>query len=127
MATAVGNATVAARLRKLRQSLADTFNQLWLHNGTYAFGLQTELALPIWLGIVPPEVLPNVSGALVREIEAHDWHVTTGIVGTRALFEALGMLHRVDVALKMLNVTTYPSYGYSKSSPQHQLAPSGIR
>ena len=113
MADAIGNTTVAARFRSLRFTLGKTFNQKWLRNGTtYASGLQTELALPLWLGIVPPEARDNVTEALLVYLAAHDWHVTTGIVGTRALFETLGMLGHVDVALKLLSVRTYPSYGY---------------
>lgn len=38
--------------------------------------------------------------------------VTTGIVGTRALYEALGMHGRTDVALALLRQITYPSYGH---------------
>ena len=106
MAAAIGNTTVAARVSQLRSSTASAFNAIWLRNGTYASGRQTELALPLWLGIVPDSARDAVIDNLVREIEAHEWHVTTGIVGTRALFEALGLIGRTDVALRLLTQTS---------------------
>merc|ERR1711937_438270 len=39
-------------------------------------------------------------------------HTTTGIIGIKALFEALSRLGRADVPVLMTQQTTYPSYGY---------------
>jgi alpha-L-rhamnosidase len=101
------NAT-AARLGQLEQQLIESFNAAWLKgnssSASYASGIQTELALPLWLGIVPDNARAAVTEALVKDVvDTHDVHVSTGIIGTRALFEALSMNGRTDVALQVLN------------------------
>lgn len=37
---------------------------------------------------------------------------TVGFIGVRYIFEALAKVNRTDVALRMLNVTAYPSFGW---------------
>ena len=49
---------------------------------------------------------------LVADITKHGFHVTTGIIGTRAIYEALAKNGRMDVALKLLSKTDFPSYGF---------------
>jgi hypothetical protein len=43
--------------------------------------------------------------------------VSVGFVGVRYIFEALAKVNRTDVALKMLAVTEYPSFGYCIANP----------
>ena len=50
--------------------------------------------------------------ALVADVEAKGNHLDTGIVGTKWLLESLGENGRADVALAILQTTTYPGYGY---------------
>ena len=40
-----------------------------------------------------------------------------GILGTRAVYEALAMNGRMDVALAMLSKKDFPSYGYMVENP----------
>ena len=114
MSAAVNNQTVAKRFRDLEAKLSADFNTAWLSSdgSSYATGKQTELAIPLYLGIVPKEHVAKVLASLVGSIEANDYHVTTGILGTRALYETLAAHNRMDVALKLLDNPTYPSYGY---------------
>jgi hypothetical protein len=135
MAAAVGNVNASRQLHTLAASLITDFNTIWLHrnhlqeddagagagagaevkmptNVTYASGKQTELALPLWLGIVPPDNIADIVAALVASIQVHGNHITTGILGTRAVFEALALHGEIDVALAVLTTTTYPSFGY---------------
>ena len=120
MANAVGNASVHQHFTQLSAHLATEFNSAWLRNGSYASGLQTELALPLFLDIVPATQRQAVLEALVRQIIKHDKHVTTGIIGTRAIYEALAKNGRMDVALAMLAKTDYPSYGYMVQGNAHE-------
>lgn len=39
-------------------------------------------------------------------------HLTTGIVGTKFLFEVLTAINRTDVAFGLLIESTYPSFGF---------------
>ena len=65
-------------------------------------GCQTDVGTALWLGVVPKALLTSVVDALVKDIQAHDYHITSGILGTRSVYEALAMNGRMDVALKML-------------------------
>ena len=65
-------------------------------------GCQTDVGTALWLGVVPKALLTSVVEALVKDIQAHDYHITSGILGTRSVYEALAMNGRMDVALKML-------------------------
>jgi alpha-L-rhamnosidase len=133
LGTLAYNAT-AARLEKLEMRFTEEFNAAWLRTSSsssppssspssstaasYAGGQQTELALPLWLGIVPASARAGVVQALVVDaIDTHKGHVTTGIVGVRAIFEALSMNGRTDIALQLACGTTYPSFGWMVTNP----------
>jgi alpha-L-rhamnosidase len=52
---------------------------------------------------------------LVSNIEAHNWHLTTGFLGTPFLLFTLANHGRTDVAYRLLLNDTYPSWGYMLS------------
>ena len=52
---------------------------------------------------------------LVKAIEARDWHVSTGFLGTPFLLFTLAEHGRADVAYRLLLNETYPSWGYMLS------------
>ena len=118
MAGAVGNHSLQQQLSARHASLAAEFNKIWLKNSSsYASGCQTDLSVSLWLGIVPAEHRPAVVESLVKDIELHGYHTTSGILGTRAQYEALAKNGRTDVALAMLNKTDFPSYGFMVENP----------
>jgi alpha-L-rhamnosidase len=81
--------------------------------GFYGSGLQTEQALPLYLGIVPGSVKEALLAYTVNDIlVTHGRHTTSGIIGIKCMLEVLSREGRADVALKMLHEETYPSYGY---------------
>jgi alpha-L-rhamnosidase len=49
---------------------------------------------------------------LVEDIKAHDWHLTTGFLGTPYLMIELSNSDHSDVAYRLLLQNTYPSWGY---------------
>ena len=49
---------------------------------------------------------------LVADIEAHDYHLTTGNLCTKYLLEVLSDMGRADVAFRLAAQETYPSWGY---------------
>jgi len=114
MAGAVNDTATAARMRALAAALAIEFNASFLTSdqSNYGSGLQTENAIALWLGLVPAAAQPKVLASLVASIVENKHHVTTGILGTRSLYEALAQHGRMDLALLLLNQSTAPSYGY---------------
>ena len=63
-----------------------------------------------------PEALePALVDKLVRDIEARNWHLSTGFLGTPFLLFTLSDHGRTDVAYRLLLNDTYPSWGYMLS------------
>lgn len=117
-ARALGNTADAERYTGLAADIKDAFNKEFLnaaHDG-YADGRQTTAILPLAFGMVPPQDLKAVGDRLVTAIlrENHG-HLDTGIFGTRYLTDALSRIGRVDVAMTVLDQTSYPGFGYEIS------------
>jgi alpha-L-rhamnosidase len=83
-----------------------------LHDVGYLQNAQTELSIAIMLGAVGDEELPAVSKLLLDDIAANKVHMTTGIIGVKALFPALSEIGRHDVAMDIAEQSDYPSWGY---------------
>lgn len=73
---------------------------------------QTGYALAFTMGLVPEGVREAMTARFVEDIEAHDWHLTTGFIGTPRLLPALHAAGRDDVAYRLLLQDTYPSWLY---------------
>jgi alpha-L-rhamnosidase len=78
----------------------------------YGSGNQACNAIALYLGLVPEELRPRVLEALLRDVEAHDCHLTTGNLCTKYLLEVLSAGGRADAALAIATQTTYPGWGY---------------
>jgi alpha-L-rhamnosidase len=74
---------------------------------------QTSNVLPLYLNMVPENKEKSILNYLVEAISGHyDYHVDTGIVGTRYIFEVLTDNGYPDIAYKMITQTSFPGYGY---------------
>ncbi len=117
-ATALGQAADAAHYATLAAAIKDAFNATFLnaaHDG-YADGRQVTSILPLAFGMVPADDVTAVGDRLVSTIlDTDDGHLDTGIFGTRYLMDALARIGRIDVAMTVLDQTTYPGFGYEIS------------
>jgi hypothetical protein len=127
MATAIGEGPTASSLKATLAKLTTQFNDEWLHpNGTYGNNVQSTYSLPLSLGIVPADVKTQVEDNMVKNVDdklpvpegCGHWpgHITTGIIGGKYLFEALAEAGHKDVALKVLETTDYPGFGFMFSN-----------
>ncbi|MDR0901255.1 MAG: family 78 glycoside hydrolase catalytic domain, partial [Opitutaceae bacterium] len=63
-------------------------NKFWDEKaGGYGPSNQACNAIALYLGLVPGTLRPRVLGALVLDVEAHDFHLTTGNLCTKYLLE----------------------------------------
>jgi hypothetical protein len=76
----------------------------------YANG-KRALALPL-PDVVPANVQDAVVDHLVSNISQNLNHVTTSIVGTARVCPGSSDNGHHDLALEMISIITYPSYGY---------------
>jgi alpha-L-rhamnosidase len=89
------------------------FEQAYLKpDGAVGTGSQTSDVLALHMNLLPEDRRVAVAEKLVADIKAHDWHLTTGFLGTPYLLLELTKAGHSDVAYRLLLQTTYPSWGY---------------
>jgi len=73
---------------------------------------QTGYLLALHFDLLEEDQRQKAVDYLVADIEAHDWHLTTGFVGLPYLLPVLSRFGRTDVCYRLLMNRTYPSWGY---------------
>lgn len=102
---AAGYATLAGQIR-------DAFNARFYDADakSYGSGSQASNALPLAAGLVPDADRAAVLASLKDDIAARGGHLSTGEIGLRGLFDALGEAGDADTVLEMAENPTEPSY-----------------
>ena len=114
MAEVLGRPVDAKNYQRLAKKIKEAFNRKYFHSTTsqYGSGSQTSNALPLHLDLVPRENIPAVMKNLVDDIvNKHNTHVSTGIIGSNALVQALPQHGATSLMYRLANQTTYPSLG----------------
>ena len=120
------DATLMARMARVlnrpqdEKKYADLFDQIRAAfeqeyvkpDATVGNGSQTSDVLALHMNLLPEAQRAKVAEKLVEDIKAHDWHLTTGFLGTPYLLLELSRAGHSDVAYHLLLQTTYPSWGY---------------
>jgi alpha-L-rhamnosidase len=116
MATALDLPADAARYSTTYENIRSAFQKAFIKpDGQIGSGSQTSYLLALHMKLVP-EALKHVAlDNLVKDIEAHNGHLTTGFLGTPHLLFVLADNNRTDVAYRLLLNDTYPSWGYMLS------------
>lgn len=73
---------------------------------------QTANALPLYLNITPPALVPGVVKALGASFQTHKDGLLSGAMGTRYVLQALANNGHQDIALSIVTDTSQPSFGY---------------
>ena len=101
------------KYREVFQKVRAAFNQEYVKpDGTVGTGSQTSYVLALHMNLLSQELRGIAAEKLVEDIKAHDWHLTTGFLGTPYLMIELSNSGHSDVAYRLLLQTTYPSWGY---------------
>ncbi len=98
----------------LAAKIRDAVNNKYLdrNTGIYGQGVQTELAVPLFWGVVPDDMRSKVAANLAKRVEADGKHVDVGILGTKAILNALSENGYADLAYTVASQETYPSWGW---------------
>ena len=109
----LGNTSDQATYNTLARNIQNAFNASYFKSNSY-YGNNTQAgnAVALDFDIVPADYRNNVLNSLVNNIQSNNNHVTTGILGTKAMMQVLWREDRSDVAFALMNQTTYPSWGY---------------
>lgn len=113
MAHATGREDAAKKYTATYNQIRSAFQTAYVHpDGVVGSGSQTSYVVALQMKLLQPEMEQAAIDNLVKNIQAHSDHLTTGFLGTPALLFALANHGRVDVAYKLLLNDTYPSWGY---------------
>ncbi|WP_029904665.1 glycoside hydrolase family 78 protein [Prevotella sp. 10(H)] len=98
----------------LAEKIKDAINAKYLNKetGIYASGTQTELSVPLQWGVVPEESISKVAQSLADKVKEAGFHLDVGVLGAKAILNALSENGHVEAAYKVAAQNTYPSWGW---------------
>lgn len=112
-AQALGKGEDAARFEKLLERIKAAFNRAFVAaDGRIKGHTQTTYLMALGFDLLPTEKRPLAVQHLVNLIEERNTHLSTGFLGVNLLLPVLTDIGRTDLAYKLLQNETYPSWGY---------------
>ena len=113
-AALLGNEADQKKYSALAEQIKHSINEKYLNTetGIYASGTQTELSVPLYWGVVPEEYKAKVAQNLNEKVIASDYHLDVGVLGCKALLNALCENGYTATAYKVAIQDTYPSWGW---------------
>jgi len=104
----------AQKYLALARKISNAINDKYLNRetGIYGEGLQTELSAPLMWGVVPEELKAKVAANLAQRVIADNKHLDVGLLGTKAILNALSENGYADLANEVAAQETFPSWGW---------------
>ena len=96
--------------KKIKNAINNKF--LDLSTGIYASGAQTELSMPLHWDVVPEDMKSQVAANLNKKVQETDFHLDVGVLGAKALLNALKNNGYEETAYQVAVQDTYPSWGW---------------
>ncbi len=115
MAQAIGKTEDAQQYRDLFAQIKAAFNREFVGaDGRIKSDTQTAYVLALRFNLLPDEKREAAARYLVDDIiNKRSGHLSTGFLGVGYLTPTLTQTGHLDVAYRLLNNDTYPSWGYS--------------
>mgnify|MGYP002400940162 CR=1 FL=1 len=111
IARVLGRESDAAAYGDLHRKIVRAFQDRFVsREGLVVSGTQTAYVLALHFGLVPGEGRATAVRELVRNIEKNDFHLATGFVGTPYLLDVLENNGHLDLAYKLLEQESFPSW-----------------
>ncbi len=110
----LGKPKDAEKYFALAGKIKKALNEKYLNRetGIYGSGFQTELSVPLQWGLVPDDMIEKVANNLAKRVEADNSHIDVGLLGTKAILNALSENGHADLAYKVASQETFPSWGW---------------
>ncbi|MCK3683896.1 alpha-L-rhamnosidase [Maribellus sp. YY47] len=98
----------------LADKIKNALNNKYLdrETGIYGNGLQTELSFPLQWGLAPDDMIEKVAANLAKRVEADGKHIDVGLLGTKAILNAMSENGYADLAYEVAAQETFPSWGW---------------
>lgn len=111
VAEILGKGDDARRFRALHKKIVTAFQRRFVtQDGLIVSGTQTAHVLALHFNLVPDRLRPIIARALARHIEKNGFHLATGFVGTPYILSVLEEHGYLDIAYKLLEQETFPSW-----------------
>ncbi|MBC2602936.1 alpha-L-rhamnosidase [Puniceicoccus vermicola] len=111
IATVLGKASDAAHFGEQHAKVVAAFRRRFVtEEGLIAASTQTAYVLALHFDLLPVEMRPAAAAELVRKVRQKHFHLGTGFVGTPYLLDVLEAGGHLDVAYKLLEQETFPSW-----------------
>lgn len=113
-ARALGRLDEAQKYDQLFEQIKTAFNKAYVAaDGRIRGNTQTCYAMALYFELLPEDKRAAAAAYLVKNIQAHGNHLTTGFIGTSMLMPVLAQTGNQATAYRLLLNETYPSWGYS--------------
>jgi len=110
-AALLGKSEDESKWKSLRQEIVTAFQKRFVTpDGLIAGSTQTSYVLALHFDLLPESSRGTAAGELVSMLKARDYHLSTGFVGTPYLLHVLEKSGHLDVAYRLLEQETYPSW-----------------
>lgn len=114
MADALGRPDDAQRYLELHGRIRSAFRAAYLEPDGWIRGhTQTGQVLALRFGLLEDTERPAVTGRLLEAIGRKDGHLATGFLGVRELLPALSENGQTELAYRLLQQESFPSWLYS--------------
>ena len=114
MAAIIGEKNDAAKYGKLADDIKTAFVNAYIDDDAKVQGhTQAGYALALDFDLVPPDKTKAAADHMVERIANYKNHISTGFQTTVKLMNELSRNGRSDVAYKLVNNRTIPSWGYT--------------
>jgi alpha-L-rhamnosidase len=111
IAVVLGKAKDAAGYRALHGKIVAAFRRRFVTgDGLIVSGTQTSYVLALKFGLLPEARQASAAAVLAKDVETRGYHLATGFVGTPYILDALEQHGHLDVAYKLLEQETFPSW-----------------
>jgi alpha-L-rhamnosidase len=111
---AIGRSEDAAHYEDLVGDIREAFAKAFVGaSGRMEPETQTAYVLALYMGLISDELRADAAAHLVEAIARADWHLDTGFVGVGYLLPVLSSNGYTDVAYRLLEQRSFPSWRYS--------------
>jgi alpha-L-rhamnosidase len=114
IAKALGKKEDAAKYQALFKEICANFQKTFVKaDGKIQDESQTSYCLALRFNLLTDQQRKQAAVHLAERIKAKDYHLSVGFVGASILLPTLTEIGRSDLAYRLIQNKTYPSWGYS--------------
>lgn len=99
---------------KLAEEIRIAINQKFdpQREGKFELGTQSAQAISLWAGVPREQEAQKALMLLEDQLEQKGWHISTGIFGTKMLFDVLRNTAKKEIAYRVADQRDFPGWGY---------------